>query len=190
MTASAPTASAAPVLTSRCPGSLLAGLRQAVALHGDWQRTAEVAGEQVRRHLPGPDILTPRERLGDPSRYQAHLLHAEPDGSFSVVTLVWQPGQATTIHDHVAWGAFAVLQGTEHEEIFALTPDQLALTRLATNQNKAGDVRAFAPPGDIHRITNPTGAIVIQLHVYGTDVGRLGSSVRRVYDLPVRDTPA
>lgn len=27
---------------------------------------------------------------------------------------------------------------------------------------------------------------MIQLHVYGTDLGRLGTSVRRVYDLPVR----
>jgi predicted metal-dependent enzyme (double-stranded beta helix superfamily) len=37
----------------------------------------------------------------------------EPAGSFSVVALVWQPGQATTIHDHVTWGAFAVLRGTD-----------------------------------------------------------------------------
>lgn len=36
----------------------------------------------------------------------------------------------------MAWGAFAVLQGTEHEETFALTPDQAALTPLATNQNE------------------------------------------------------
>jgi 3-mercaptopropionate dioxygenase len=105
------------------------------------------------------------------------------------VALVWRPGQATTIHDHVAWGAFAVLQGTEHEETFALTPEHSALTPLATNQNSAGDVTAFAPPGDIHRIINTTDATVIQLHVYGTDVGRLGTSVRRVYDLPVISTP-
>jgi len=181
-----PTAPAAPSPSSRCPGRLIAGIRQAVAQHAGWPQTAQLVGEQVRRHLPGPDILTARERLGDPSRYQAHLLHVEPDGSFSVLALVWRPGQATTIHDHVAWGAFAVLQGTECEETFALTPDQIALTPLAANQNNAGDVSAFAPPGDIHRIINPTDASVIQLHVYGTDVGRLGTSVRRVYDLPVR----
>ena len=106
-------------------------------------------------------------------------------GSFSVVALVWRPGQATTIHDHVAWGAFAVLQGTEHEETFALAPDGSALRPLARNQNRAGDVSAFAPPGDIHRITNAGDDIVIQLHVYGTNVARLGTSIRRVYDLPL-----
>jgi 3-mercaptopropionate dioxygenase len=104
------------------------------------------------------------------------------------VALVWRPGQVTTIHDHVAWGAFAVLQGIEYEETFALTPDQAALTSLAKNQNNAADVSAFAPPGDIHRVTNRADATVIQLHVYGTDLGRLGTSARRVYDLPVRGT--
>jgi len=99
---------------------------------------------------------------------------------------VWRPGQATTIHDHVAWGAFAVVQGTEYEEVFALTPGQTALVPLARNQNHAGDVAAFAPPGDIHRITNSSDDIVIQVHVHGTDVARLGTSVRRVYDLPVQ----
>lgn len=137
-----PAASEVPLLSSRCPGRLIAGIRQAVAEHGSWQRTADLVGEQVRRHLPSPDILTAQERLGDPSRYQAHVLHVEPDGSFSVAALVWRPGQATTIHDHVAWGAFAVLQGTEYEEIFALSPDQAALTPLAMNQNTAGDVSA------------------------------------------------
>ena len=189
MTTAAPMAAATSMPSSRCPAGLITGIRQAVARHASWPQTAELVGEQVRQHLPALDILTARERLGDPSRYQAHLLHVEPDGSFSVVALVWRPGQATTIHDHVAWGAFAVLQGTEYEETFALAPDQAALTMLAANQNNAGDVSAFAPPGDIHRITNPTDATVIQLHVYGTDVGRLGTSVRRIYDLPLHSTP-
>ena len=39
--------------------------------------------------------------------------------------------------------------------------------------------------GNVHRITNAGDAIVIQLHVYGTDVGRPGTSIRRVYDLPL-----
>jgi predicted metal-dependent enzyme (double-stranded beta helix superfamily) len=47
-----------------------------------------------------------RPRNGDPATYRCHLLHAEPDGSFSVVALVWRPGQATPIHDHVTWCVF------------------------------------------------------------------------------------
>ena len=37
------------------------------------------------------------------------------DGSFSIVGLVWRPGQITRIHDHVTWCTFAVIQGVEHE---------------------------------------------------------------------------
>jgi len=185
MTFAVPTVSAAEPTRARCPSGLIAGIRAAIAEHGSWEQTAGRVGEQVRLHLPGPDILTASERLGDPRQYQSHLLHAEPDGSFSIVGLVWRPGQATTIHDHVAWGAFAVLEGSEYEEVFALTVDCTALTPVRTRHNSAGDVSAFAPPGDIHRITNASDQVVVQLHVYGTDVSRLGTSVRRVYDLPV-----
>ena len=44
----------------------------------------------------------------------------------------------------------------------------------------------FAPPGDIHRVRNGGTESTISLHVYGADIARLGSSVRRVYELPVR----
>ena len=44
----------------------------------------------------------------------------------------------------------------------------------------------FAPPGDIHRVRNVGDRTAISIHVYGTDVSRIGSSVRRYYDLPVQ----
>ena len=43
----------------------------------------------------------------------------------------------------------------------------------------------FAPPGDIHRVRNVGDDTAISIHIYGTDVSRIGSSVRRSYDLPV-----
>jgi 3-mercaptopropionate dioxygenase len=46
-------------------------------------------------------------------------------------------------------------------------------------------VSGFAPPGDIHRVTNAGTTVGVSLHVYGTDIGRIGSSVRRTYDLPI-----
>jgi predicted metal-dependent enzyme (double-stranded beta helix superfamily) len=51
--------------------------------------------------------------------------------------------------------------------------------------NEPGDVSGFAPPGDIHRVRNVGDETAISIHVYGTDVSRIGSSVRRYYDLPV-----
>jgi predicted metal-dependent enzyme (double-stranded beta helix superfamily) len=113
------------------------------------------------------------------------VLHTEPDGSFSVTAMVWRPGQVTPIHDHVTWCVFGVLQGTEYEELYAVTADGAALREVGRNENRQGEVSGFAPPGDIHRVRNTGAGVAVSLHVYGADITRLGSSVRRVYDLPV-----
>jgi hypothetical protein len=54
-----------------------------------------------------------------------------------------------------------------------------------TSTNGAGDASGLAPPGDIHRVRNAGDETAISIHVYGTDVSRSGSSVRRYYDQPV-----
>jgi predicted metal-dependent enzyme (double-stranded beta helix superfamily) len=82
-----------------------------------------------------------------------------------------------------------VLAGIEYEEIFGLSPDGGSLTAVTRRQNRPGTVAGFAPPGDIHRVRNSGDGIAVSMHVYGTDLARLGSSIRRVYDLPV-DAPA
>ena len=83
----------ATAVRTRCPAALLTALREVTAQHQDWTRTAQLAAAQLRAHLPGPDLLTPEERAGDPAGYACHVLHTEPDGSFSVCALIWRPGQ-------------------------------------------------------------------------------------------------
>jgi predicted metal-dependent enzyme (double-stranded beta helix superfamily) len=48
--------------------------------------------------------------------------------------------------------------------------------------SRVGDIGGFAPPGDIHRVRNIGATTAISLHVYGTDITRIGSSARRYYD--------
>ena len=156
---------------------LVAGIRAAVQRHVDWAETAQLVADQLRRHLPGPDVLTAEQRLGSPDGYRGHTLYVEPDGSFSIVGLVWRPGQLTRIHDHVTWCTFAVIQGVEHEELF-----DADLNLIGRSANHVGDVSGFAPPGDIHRVHNIAEETAISIHVYGTDVTRIGSSARRYYD--------
>jgi 3-mercaptopropionate dioxygenase len=177
------------VARTRCHADLVAAVRDATARHADWQRTAALVADQVRLHLPGPDLLSPAELLGDPAGYVSHLLHSEPDGSFSICGLVWRPGQMTPIHDHVTWCVVGVLQGAEYEELFALRENGTTLEEVGRKVNGTGDVSSFAPPGDIHRVRNHGADVAVSLHVYGADIARLGNSVRRSYDLPVI-TPA
>jgi predicted metal-dependent enzyme (double-stranded beta helix superfamily) len=173
-----------PKVVGSFPGFLAAAIRQQVRAHGSWQDTADRVAAAVRRNLPVPGLLAPEQLAGDPAGYQVHLVHAEPDGSFSAAVMVWLPGQVTQIHDHLSWCVSAVLQGTEQEEIFAVRDGYLEV--VARSLNEAGTVSGFAPPGDIHRVRNAGAGIAVSMHVYGTDITRVGSSIRREYTLPVR----
>ena len=156
---------------------LFAGVRSAIAAQASWSDTAQLVAAELRTHLPSPDVLTAEQRLGSPDGYRSHTLHVEPDGAFSVIALVWRPGQITRIHDHVTWCVFGVIQGVEHEDLF-----DADLNLIGTSDNQVGEVSGFAPPGDIHRVHNTGDTTAISIHIYGTDVTRIGSSVRRYYD--------
>src|SRR5262245_46756149 len=83
--------------------ALLTDVRAAVERHEDWRTTAELVADALERRLPSPDVLSAEQLAGDPESYRSHVLYVAPDGSFSIVALVWLPGQVTPIHDHVTW---------------------------------------------------------------------------------------
>ncbi|MEV4161373.1 cysteine dioxygenase family protein [Nonomuraea dietziae] len=160
---------------------LIRGIRAVVAERLDPRHTAFAVADLLRADMPGPDLLTPEERRGSPDGYVSTVRHAEKD--FSIVTVVWRPGHETVIHDHVAWCAFGVLSGNEHETLYRDMGDHLV--EIGRADNPPGDVSGFAPPGDIHKVRNTSDEVGISFHVYGADLSAVGTSVRRVYDLPV-----
>jgi 3-mercaptopropionate dioxygenase len=165
---------------------LTTAVRVAVCKRLNWRDTAQLVASALERQLPSPSILTAEQRTGDPQTYKSEVLHSEPDGGFSIVALVWLPGQVTPIHDHVTWCVFGVIQGTEWEELFEFDHQRRCLVEAGHRVNRTGEVSGFAPPGDIHRVRNGGDVTAISIHIYGTDVSRIGSSVRRYYDLPVQ----
>jgi 3-mercaptopropionate dioxygenase len=179
-----------PLTTDRptCPAALRSAVRAAVQTGGPAPDVAVRVAEALSRHLPRPgQLLTAAQLAGDPAGYQTHPVHVEPGGSFSIAVMVWQSGQVTPIHDHVSWCVTGVLAGIEYEEIFGLSPDGGSLVAVTRRENPPGTVAGFAPPGDIHRVRNSGDGIAVSMHVYGADLARLGSSIRRRYDLPVED---
>lgn len=164
---------------------LLDALREQVGRGRDWASTAAGVSDVLRADPPARDLLTAAERRGAADQAAGHLLHVEPDGSFSVLAIVWRHGQWTRIHDHVAWCVFAGLQGEVTEDLYRLDAPSATLVPAGRRVCAIGTVRCELPPGDIHRLGNSAADPAITLHVYGTDVDRLGSSARRTYDLPV-----
>jgi 3-mercaptopropionate dioxygenase len=140
---------------------LVAAVRDVVNRHADWRLTARLVADALEQHLPSPDVLAAEQRAGDPDGYRSHLLYTSPTGRSR--SSRWSGGQArsrrfTITSPGVCWGSFRA---------------------------SSCDVSGFAPPGDIHRVRNAGEETAISIHIYGTDVSRIGSSVRRFYDVPV-----
>jgi len=168
--------------------SLIQAIRAAVRSDGDPSGVAGRVAAALRASLDQPHLLAPAQRVSNPAGYQQHILHVEDDSGFSIVSLVWLAGQATPIHDHVSWCVVGVYEGQEHESQYRLVGEGLATHLIETGQssNPTGTVAAYTPPGDIHKVTNQGPGLAISLHIYGADIGKLGSSIRRRYDLPVK----
>lgn len=167
--------------------ALVCSIRSAVRTKLPAARTADSVAASLRVCLGRRDLLPEQYRRSDPDHYLQHVIHAEPDGSFSLVALVWLPGQETPIHDHVSWCVTGVHEGQEHEQRYEYrgAGEDGYLVPAGTETSRIGDVCALTPPGDIHRVRNSGDTLAVSLHVYGADIATLGNSVRRTYAAPV-----
>jgi 3-mercaptopropionate dioxygenase len=164
-------------------GDLTADLDRAVRGHATDAATAEAVSRTLAPYLGADGLLTAEQREGDPERYRQHVLHVADDGAFSLVALVWLPGQATPVHDHVCWCVVGVHEGEEEEIRYVLDGGRLVTTEQLVNHR--GEVSVALPPGDIHLVRNAGTDLAVSLHVYGADLRQSGTSIRRRYDLPV-----
>ena len=123
--------------------------------------------------------LDERYRVGHPDRYTRHLLHKDPQNRFIVLSLVWQPGQATPIHDHACWGVMGIVDNTLEEICYdrlddGSRPDYCELEQSrGTDVSKGGVAYLLPPYEEIHRIGNTSGKPTISLHVYGRDLDEI-----------------
>lgn len=164
--------------------TLIKAIRDCTRKPADWSDTALHVADAMRESLPTTaEVLTlvpPDSRCGAET---SQVLHVEPDGSFSVVALVTKPLQETSIHDHTTWCAVAVIAGYEREERFTASNQSHCVPEGEARIDGPGSVSGFAPPGDVHRVTNAGNGVGVSIHVYGTDISRIGNSVRRTYTL-------
>lgn len=154
---------------------------------------AHGVAHELRTLLGREGWLLPEQREGWPDRFRTHVIHVAPDGAFSIVVVVWQPGQTTPIHDHVSWCVVGVYEGEEEEVGYRLYEDDGGqfLVEHEVEVARPGQVTTLLPPDeDIHRVTNVGTGKAISIHIYGADIGRLGSSINHVFDdLPVLPDP-
>jgi predicted metal-dependent enzyme (double-stranded beta helix superfamily) len=162
-------------------------------LERDPQRVALGVRARLPRLLHGPEVLAPKQREHDPNEYRVHCLAVAPSRRFSVMALVWLPGQATRIHDHVAWCVVGVLEGVEREQRFGLRENSSGdrwLIPLDESVLTPGHTSALIPPEEnFHRVRNvgEGNELAVSIHIYGADLEVCKSSINQYFDgLPIR----
>lgn len=132
--------------------------------------------------ITGPRWLPVERRRANHDCYARHLLYGDPEGQFSILSLVWDHGQESPIHSHHTWCAVAIYDG-EFTEIRYREEADGRMAEIGTERRGVGSV-TFDPPGSsIHRITNRSGAVAISLHVYGVAADRVTTDINRLYPI-------
>jgi predicted metal-dependent enzyme (double-stranded beta helix superfamily) len=125
-------------------------------------------------------LLSDAQCEGDPDCYRRHLLVADPLGRYAVAALVWQAGQASPVHGHHTWCAYAVIEGTLSETLFAWDADTNRAVQTRRHERSRGAVSFVGPGrGAIHQLGNAsaTGQTAVSLHVYGVPGARISTHV-------------
>ena len=152
--------------------------RGAADLHG-------VIAEILEQAITETGFLRGLRFAGSRERYTRHLVYS--GSGFTVLALVWLPGQMSPIHAHRSWCALAVRQGTLVETCFtrdAAGTEGKPLLRLdACRQLHPGMVSHEGGDEEhYHRIANVGVETAVSIHVYGIDYDRLGHGLNRIWE--------
>jgi predicted metal-dependent enzyme (double-stranded beta helix superfamily) len=157
--------------------SLLAELAE--TMHASLERLethafSAAAKASLRGFVCNPSLLAAEHKQAATDNYRRHLLYAAQDRSFSILAIVWNPGQRTSVHGHTAWGATGVYAGQPYCESYSLSKIDgraMDLNHTMTLRLQPGDI-ATVEPGidDAHRIGNDGNSRCITVHIYGRDL--------------------
>ncbi len=159
--------------------AFVARLTSLVNRHADEATTLAEGRELLRDLIDHDDWLPDEQAQPDPQRYQQHLLYADPQDRFSVVSFVWGPGQSTPIHNHTVWGLVGMLRGQEVCQSFALDAQGRYVAQGPLQTLMPRQIEAVSPTiGDVHQVANGLpDRVSISIHVYGANIGKVRRSV-------------
>lgn len=157
---------------------IAAACREPLSVMDPWIKAA------LARAALDPDLLKPEHRLIQSDCYARHVLHSDPGGLFTVLAIVWAPGQFSAAHAHQTWCGYAVYENPLDETLFRFDPARSAAEHVRTEVRVPGySCHAGAGLDQIHRLGNSGGRPAISIHAYGVERERIATHVNRVVDV-------
>jgi predicted metal-dependent enzyme (double-stranded beta helix superfamily) len=137
----------------------------------DTKRICRKIKDVLTDELGSRHVQVPDEYLAPvPSGYARRLLHRDPAGRFSVVVMVWGPGQRTPLHDHAGhWCVECVYEGRIRVTSYDVERESerdVLFKQADTVVSGVGAAGALIPPFEYHTIENPFSHKAITIHVY------------------------
>ncbi len=157
--------------------TMLSGIAAATR-RGAEERPRAVA-EAIGAFAADPALLDGRDLPCCPERYVRHLLHADPEGGYAVVALVWRPGQMSPVHAHRTWCALGVHRGVLTETFFE--PGEPPVPSTSRLLAPGATSHGAADPRLIHRIANLSCRTALSIHCYGAAFERFGQDVNEIH---------
>ena len=175
---------------------LVRRLDQAMEPRDDAGRCRNVKQVLVDFLAGGTGFLEPRFLVPHPERYARRLLHRDPQGRYTVIAMVWGPGQGTALHDHAGiWCVEGVYAGRIRVTSYSVSGgdperDLVQFRRETVVHAGIGEAGALIPPFEYHVLENAQDTPAVTLHVYGGEMNHChvfepadGGWVRRFREL-------
>ncbi len=126
----------------------------------------------------------PREqRRANHERYARHLIYADPRGQFSILAIVWAPGQGSPVHAHLTWCSVAVYQGTLTETFYEPARGRNAPVEARRETRTVGSTSFDGAGHAIHALANHGRENAISLHIYGVGGDQVSTGINRIFEL-------
>lgn len=155
---------------------LIRRLDEAVAERDDEKRCRNVKDVLVDVVASGREFIDAPYLQPVPDKYARRLLHRDPQDRYTVLVMVWGPGQATPLHDHAGtWCVECVYRGRIRVTSYSVRGGDPETGVVQFEQEKqimagVGEAGALIPPFEYHTIENPNSDSSITLHVYGGEM--------------------
>ncbi len=129
---------------------------------------ARVLEHAIAEH---PQFLPNRFLVPKVDGYARREIYSDPQGRFSILVMVWAPGQGTLLHDHGGlWVVEAVYQGliniTNYEHV-GVENDLHQFKEIESRLDDHGVSGNRVPPDEYHLLRNAGNVPAVTIHVFG-----------------------